>query len=350
MIQEHLEKLQEGVNSWNLWREQNPIIRPSLRNVNFEKSLPNKKEIYNLPHFDHTDFSNCDLHGVSLRNGFYFNCVFDGSSINWADFVDGYFDNCSFRHVNMRVSKIGSARFINCIFEDSDLSYFSAEETGFKGSCFIRARLEHMSLVKCNFSGTIIDSCSVYGTSAWDLNVEDSEHKNLIITNDKSGVITVDDLELAQFIYLLINNQKIRGVIDTITSKVVLLLGNFCEEGKAVLDYMREILRRNDYVPVMFDFEKPSSRNLTETIVTLASMSRFIVADLSSPRSLPHELSALVPHLQSVPVYPVICNDQKPYGMFSDFSVYKSVKSLREYSASTIETVIYEIIVEDRTL
>jgi len=250
----------------------------------------------------------------------------------------------------MIVSKIGSAQFIDCTFEDSDLSYCSAEETDFTGSCFLRTKLEHMSLVRCNFSGTIIDLCSVYGTSAWDLNVENSKHENIIITNDEREVITVDDLELAQFIYLLINNQKIRSVIDTITSKVVLLLGNFSEERKVFLDYMREILRRNGYISVMFDFEKPSSRSLTETIVTLASMSRFIVADLSSPRSLPHELSALVPHLQSVPVYPVICKDQKPYGMFSDFSVYKSVKSLREYSASTIETVIYEIIVEDRTL
>lgn len=55
---------------------------------------------------------------------------------------------------------------IIALFEDSDLSYCSAEETDFKGSCFIRTRMEYMSLVKCNFSETIIDSCSVYGTSA----------------------------------------------------------------------------------------------------------------------------------------------------------------------------------------
>jgi uncharacterized protein YjbI with pentapeptide repeats len=348
MVQEHLEKLQEGVKTWNLWREQNPIIRPSLRNVNFEQSLPNKKHIYNLPHFDNTNFSNCDLYGASLRNGFYFNCIFDGSKINWADFVDGYFDSCSFRNVNMRVSKIGSAKFLNCLFEDSDLSYCSAEETDFKGSRFFRTKLEHMSLVKCNFSETIIDTCYVYATSAWDLNVDNSKHENIIITNDNSEVITIDKLELAQFLYLLINNKKLRDVIDTITSKVVLLLGNFSADRKAVLNYMREILRHNDYIPVMFDFEKPTSRNLTETIVTLASMSRFIVADLSSPRSLPHELSALVPRLQSVSLYPVICNGEQPYGMFADFANYKSVKMLREYSDFTVEDVIRDIIAEDR--
>jgi uncharacterized protein YjbI with pentapeptide repeats len=348
MEQEHLEKLQEGVSSWNLWREQNPIIRPSLRNVNFEKCLPSKRHIYNLPYFDDANFSNCDLHRVSLRNGSYFHCVFDGSSINWADFVDGYFYNCSFRNVEMRVSKIGSAKFINCLFEDSDLSYCSAEETDFKGSRFFRTKLEHMSLVKCNFAGTIIDSCSVYGTAAWDLNLDNSRQENIIITSDDSEVITIDNLELAQFLYLLINNKKLRNVIDTITSKVVLLLGNFSTERKAVLDNMRKILRHNDYIPVMFDFEKPTSRNLTETIVTLASMSRFIVADLSSPRSLPHELCALVPRLQSVSLYPVICNGEEPYGMFSDFSVYTSVKTIREYSDNTIEDIVRAIIAEDK--
>lgn len=350
MIQKHVEKLQEGVNAWNLWREHNPIIHPSLRNVIFERSFPNPSNVYNLPYFDGANFSNCDLQDVSLRNGFYFRCMFDGSSIYHADLVDGYFDNCSFRNVKMLVSKIGSARFINCIFENSDLSYCSAEETDFKGSCFTRCRLEHMSLVKCNFSETIIDSCSVYGTSAWDLNIENSKHENIIITSDRSEIITIDNLELAQFLYLLINNKNLRNVIDTITSKVVLLLGNFSSERKAVLNYMREILRQNDYIPVMFDFEKPSNRSLTETILTLASMSRFIVADLSSPRSLPHELSALVPRLQSVSLYPVICSGEQPYAMFSDFSAYKSVRNIREYSKCTVKDIVREIISEDRRI
>ena len=34
---------------------------------------------------------------------------------------------------------------------------------------------------------------------------------------------TVDNIEVAQFIYLLLHNQKIRDVIDTITSKTVLI-------------------------------------------------------------------------------------------------------------------------------
>jgi hypothetical protein len=35
----------------------------------------------------------------------------------------------------------------------------------------------------------------------------------------------VDNIEVVQFIYLMLNNQKIRDVIDTITSKAVLISG-----------------------------------------------------------------------------------------------------------------------------
>ena len=224
MNDNNVDELQKGSDFWNLWRKQNPKIRPDLRNVNFTSSFPSKLRDYGLPLFENTDFSNCDLHGVILRNGSYINCNFDRSDINWADFVDAYFEKCSFRNVSMRVSKIGSANFRNCIFENSDLSYCSAEETSFIGSIFINTRLEHMSLVKCDLENTKIENCFVYGTSTWDLNLNNSIQENIIITDDENDVISVDNLELAQFIYLLINNSKLRHVIETITSKVVLIL------------------------------------------------------------------------------------------------------------------------------
>jgi hypothetical protein len=49
-------------------------------------------------------------------------------------------------------------------------------------------------------------------------------------------------------------------VIDTITSKVVLILGRFTPERKSVLDAIRDQLRKRNYLPVLFDFEKPSNR------------------------------------------------------------------------------------------
>ena len=45
----------------------------------------------------------------------------------------------------------------------------------------------------------------------------------MIITYENEPAITVDNIEVAQFIYLLLHNEKIRDVIDTIGKKGVLL-------------------------------------------------------------------------------------------------------------------------------
>ena len=58
----------------------------------------------------------------------------------------------------------------------------------------------------------------------------------------------------------MLNNQKVREVIDTITSKAVLILGRFTDERKAVLDALRDELRKRDYLPILFDFEKPGPK------------------------------------------------------------------------------------------
>ena len=55
-------------------------------------------------------------------------------------------------------------------------------------------------------------------------------------------VIPVGNLEVAQFIYLLLDKAKVRDVINTITTKVVLILGRFTPERKALLDALKDAL------------------------------------------------------------------------------------------------------------
>ncbi|HEX8072592.1 MAG TPA: hypothetical protein VF546_21770 [Pyrinomonadaceae bacterium] len=40
-------------------------------------------------------------------------------------------------------------------------------------------------------------------------------------------------------------------------------------ERKAILDAVREELRRQDYLPIMFDFDRPVTRDLTGTMPNL---------------------------------------------------------------------------------
>jgi hypothetical protein len=142
--------------------------------------------------------------------------------------------------------------------------------------------------------------------------------------------ITVDNIEVAQFIYLLLHNEKLRDVIDTITSKVVLILGRFTDERKAVLDALREALRKLNYLPILFDVAVPATRDITETVSLLARMARFIIADLTDPSSIPKELEAIVPNL-AVPVQPLLEGSSRPYAMFKDYWKYDWVLPVYRY-------------------
>src|SRR5260221_13902030 len=132
-------------------------------------------------------------------------------------------------------------------------------------------------LIGTNFADATLTNCIIFGISAWRVELKGATQNNLVITLDNEPTITVDNLKIAQFIYLLLNNQEIRDVIDTITSKVVLILGRFTPERKIILDALREKLRNRNYTPVLFDFEKPVSRDFTETVSTLAHLARFII-------------------------------------------------------------------------
>jgi hypothetical protein len=166
--------------------------------------------------------------------------------------------------------------------------------------------------------------------SAWDLKLDKrTKQQNLIIT-PAPPAITVDNIEVAQFIYLILNNQKLRDVIDTITSRMVLILGRFTDERKAVLDALRKELRKHNYLPILFDFNVPATRDITETVSLLARMARFIIADITDPSSIPKELEAIVPHL-AVPVQPLLEGASRPYAMFKDYWKYDWVLPVYRY-------------------
>ena len=167
----------------------------------------------------------------------------------------------------------------------------------------------------------------------------------MVITSGDEPAITVDNIEVAQFVYLLLHNEKIRDVINTITSKVVLILDRFTDERKSVLDAIREELRKRDYLPILFDFNVPATRDITETVSLLARMARFIIADLTDPSSIPKELEAIVPSL-AVPIQPLLEGSSRPYAMFKDYWKYDWVLPPHRYEGlDTLLTSIAENVI-----
>jgi uncharacterized protein YjbI with pentapeptide repeats len=187
---------------------------------------------------------------------------------------------------------LGGVRFIDAKLNGANLSGANLRGANFYGADLIHAvltwadltgaDLQTARLMATDFENADLTGCRVHGVSTWDLKLEKAKQRDLIITRPNEPEITVDNIEVAQFIYLMLNNQKVRDVIDTITSKAVLILGRFTDERKAVLDAFREELRKRNYLPILFDFDKPTSQTTDETITLLAQLGFFRLA--AAPR------------------------------------------------------------------
>ena len=128
-----------------------------------------------------------------------------------------------------------------------------------------------------------------------------------------------------------LDGEGVSRMLSDIAARSVLILGRFTAERKAILDAIRKALAPRQYVPIVFDFEKPGDRTLIGSILRFASVSRFVIADLSDPKSVPAELQAIVPQFLSLPVVPIIEATQREYPVADDILSRQSVRPVVPY-------------------
>ena len=342
---EHVALLRQGVGVWNAWRDTPAGIAPDLSGADLAGLDLNHARLYwtklggaNLRGTDldaadlvRADLMGADASGARLREanlqGAFFASPNAGlealtaANFTGADLTGAYLMKVDLTGVSFHLAILREAHL-----DGSTLAHVDLREADLRG-----ADLSRTLCVGTQLQGADLRDCMVYGCAVWNVCLEGAKQTGLRVSHWNEPALFVDNLEVAQFIYLLLHNEKLRGVIDTITSKVVLILGAFASEHKRVLDALRTELARRDYAPIVFDFQQPQSRNTTETVFLLANLARFIIVDLTAQRSVPHELATIVPHLRSVAVQPLIQKGERPYGMFQDFQGLRWVLKPYEY-------------------
>jgi uncharacterized protein YjbI with pentapeptide repeats len=297
---EHVGLLAQGVATWNAWRADNRLIRPDLRGADL------KGRDLRLVKFSDADLKGADMTGAHLEGARFGDSYLRRAILRYAHLEDANASGANLRHADLTGAHLARASFrradlSKAILNDADLT---------------EAILDYARLVETRLEKATLARCSVYGVSAWNLKLDTTTQSDLMITSRREPKVTVENLAVAQFVYLLIQNRNIRDVIDTTAAKMVLILGRFTPERKAVLDAVRDAVRLRNLLPIVFDFEGPKSRDVEETVRALANLCRFIVADITDPRSVIQELTAIAPDLPSVPVQAVIHESQEPWAMF----------------------------------
>lgn len=297
--------LWRGVNVWNKWREDNPDVLPQLsEEYLFEQNLVA------------ANLSGADLSRAYLVQANLICADLSGANLSEANLSGANLDGADLRGANLSGANLSRANLSRTILIGADLS---------------GADLTNSNMVETFLCGTDLTGSCIYGISVWNVRTdEDTKQNNLIITKADESTITIDNLEVAQFIYLILNNQKIKDVINTIGKNAVLILGNFGSRLN-ILNTIKFRLRELGFLPILFDFEKPDGKDTAETILTLAGLCRFVIADLTEPRSIPLELKTIVSNLPTLPVQLLLHNRASTFGMVDHILNFNSISGVSRY-------------------
>jgi hypothetical protein len=287
---EHLRILRTTKATWNQWRREHPEVHPMLAAHDFTER-------------------DADL-------------VLDGYDFSYTNFTQANLRNMSLRGANFHQAILAKADLAGAHLEESNFCRTDFYETNFDGAWLTGANLQGVQLAKTNLKRAHLRGCRVYGLSAWDLELDGADQGDLLIHYEElvggqriERQATVDGIDVASFMYFTINNANIARIIAATTSRWVLLLGRF-QVHKEVLDELAKSLGERGCVPIVFDFERASERDLVESIILLAGLSRLVIVDITDPRSTPMELHAIVPNF-AVPVVPIMRAGTDPFGVFS---------------------------------
>jgi hypothetical protein len=324
---QHIAQLMKGVAAWNVWREENPHICPdlsgiSLVGVNLSRANLSGTNLFKavLVHVNlgEADLSSANLSEAELIEANLGGANLSGANLYWAKLTGADLNAVVLFNTALNSADLMGANLSGANLSGANLTLTNLTGANLTGATFSGAQLLGANLVSSNLTGADLTGCRIYGISAWKLELDGAKQQNLIITRADEPEITVDNIEVAQFVYLLLHNEKIRDVIDTIGRKGVLLLGRFTEGRITILERLRDKLRSLGFVPIVFNFDKPETKDFTETVRLLANLSHFVIVDITNPRSSPLELQATVPDCM-VPFVPILEEGQgHPFAMFVD--------------------------------
>jgi uncharacterized protein YjbI with pentapeptide repeats len=239
-----------------------------------------------------TALTNANLRNADLRHAELCAADLVGATLTEASLVGADLSKATLRQATLRQATLRGANLADANLRGADLR--DADLTGadlhaadlrgadLRGADLTGADLSRCVAVGCDFSGANLTGCRIYAMSSWDAKLDGAVQQALHITPRHEPDIAVDGLQVAKFIALWLADEAMSQVFGTSAKRVVLILGRFSGERKAILNSLCDDLRERHYLPLVLDFGPQGvGVDLKATIAKLARLSRFVLVDVA---------------------------------------------------------------------
>lgn len=145
----HLKILEQGMEVWNQWREDNPEIRPDLSQVNLSRStLTNYRivgsiiAIYNWFDFNGVDLQEADLGGADISYAKLTGANLSKGNLTKADLKSAELEGANFNDAQLQYANFNHARLLKASFREAKLSSTDFTSANLSEADFTLAKMQ----------------------------------------------------------------------------------------------------------------------------------------------------------------------------------------------------------------
>ena len=258
-----------------------------------------------------------DLRGANLGGAILGGADLSGANLGGADLRAAYLSQANLSEADLSRANLSTAIAPDARFEKARLFNTKFKEANLSGASFAwadivqvdftkadlsRANLSSAWIAECDLMQARLVDCIVTGIRVTRPGLEGAKQSNLALAFGNAYPVWVDDLEIAQFVSIILESETLQATLGAPSSKLVLILGCFAGERKTLLDSMRGELKSAGYPTATIDFSNAALRQDTRILACLARLARFVIAEITESRGV---LQALVSIVESAPPVPI---------------------------------------------
>ena len=185
--EEHLAKLEEGVEAWNKWRRKNPDIKPDLEETFLEDA-----------NLQCAFLESANLKGAFLNGAFLNGAFLHGASLNKASLERANFkgaklesinlENVYLYHINLSDERLESANLRGANLRSANLRSVNLSDTNLSGANLSNADLSSTNLSGANLSNVDLSSTNLSGANLSNADLSSTNLSGVDLSNvDLSG-------------------------------------------------------------------------------------------------------------------------------------------------------------------